>query len=258
MQQQPSDEHPEDRTSELVTEAQHEGAAARVPWYRAVRPGRLLLGVYVLLLCLFGLLAWFVSVHPILSLDITITRELQANQAPWLRATMLAVSYIGSTPLLAALVVLAAIIFWMIRLRLEAIMIVGLSGTSALLNELIKVIVHRPRPTTRLVEVLQPAAGASFPSGHVMSYLAFWGVLFSFGIILFKGNRGFRLALLLVPALFVVLVGPSRIYLGDHWASDVLGAYLIGGAELGLALSLYLKLKEKGVLAAKRPGKTPP
>src|SRR5260370_14784525 len=133
MQQQPSDEHPEDRTSELVTEAQQEGAAARVPWSRVVRPGRLLLGVYVLLLCLFGLLAWFVSVHPILSLDITITRELQANQAPWLRATMLAVSYIGSTPLLTALVVLAAIIFWMIRLRLEAIIIVCRSSTSALL-----------------------------------------------------------------------------------------------------------------------------
>src|SRR5258708_36289158 len=130
MQQQPSDEHPEDRTSELVTEAQHEGAAARVAWYRAVRPGRLLLGVYVLLLCLFGLLAWFVSVHPILSLDITITRELQANQAPWLRATMLAVSYIGSTPLLAALVVRAALIFLMICLRLEAFMIFGIFGTS--------------------------------------------------------------------------------------------------------------------------------
>src|SRR5260370_35576044 len=103
MQQQPSDEHPEDRTSELVTEAQHEGAAARVPWYRAVRPGRLLLGVYVLLLCLFGLLAWFVSVHPILSLDITITRELQANQAPWLPPTLLSVSYYVRPPLLPAL-----------------------------------------------------------------------------------------------------------------------------------------------------------
>src|SRR6266699_4530084 len=81
MEQQPSDEHPEDRTSELVTGAHHKGAAARVPWYRAVRRGHLLLGVYALLLCLFGLLAWFVSVHLVLSLDIAITRELQANQA---------------------------------------------------------------------------------------------------------------------------------------------------------------------------------
>jgi undecaprenyl-diphosphatase len=85
-----------------------------------------------------------------------------------------------------------------------------------------------------------------------MQYVAFWGFLFSLGIILFEGKHWWRLALLIVPALFVILVGPSRIYLGDHWASDVLGAYLIGGVWLGITLWVYLKLKAKGVLAPKR------
>ncbi len=130
-------------------------------------------------------------------------------------------------------------------------MIVGLSVVSAVLNELIKLLVARPRPTASLVEVIQAAGGQSFPSGHVMSYLAYFGLLFSLGIILFRGKRWWRMLLLSIPALFVVLVGPSRIYLGDHWTSDVLGAYLIGGVLLGLTLYLYLRLKEKGVLSSK-------
>ena len=74
----------------------------------------------------------------------------------------------------------------------------------------------------------------------------------SSGIILFQGVRWWRIVLLVVSALFVALIGPSRIYLGDHWASDVLGSYLIGGVLLGIALWIYLKLKERGILETER------
>ena len=84
-----------------------------------------------------------------------------------------------------------------------------------------------------------------------MSYVAFWGLLFSLGLILFKRDRWWHYLLLIIPAFFVILVGPSRIYLGDHWASDVLGGYLFGGLLLGIALWIYLALKERGVLTAK-------
>ena len=50
--------------------------------------------------------------------------------------------------------------------------------------------------------------------------------------------------MLVVCATLVVLVGPSRIYLGDHWATDVAGAYLFEGALLCLAFLLYFKLKQ--------------
>lgn len=234
----------------LVEEAQQEVAAARRPWYQSVKWGRVLLVVYAILLSLFALLAWWVSYHPVLAIDVAITHDFQENQAPWLSYTMIAVSYIGYNQALSiGLIALAAILFWIVDLRLEAILVVVVSAASALLNELIKYIVARPRPAANLVDVIQATGGSSFPSGHVMSYVAFWGLLFSLGIILFKGHYWWRTVLLIISALFVVLVGPSRVYLGDHWASDVLGAYLIGGVLLGVSLWIYMYLKGKGVLA---------
>lgn len=253
VQQKPLNKQIQQSTESVVEGAQQEVSAARVPWYRAIRRGRTLVIVDITVLALFGLLARWVYIHPVLAVDVEITREFQETQAPWLYYTMIAVSYIGSTLWLSAgLIILAAVIFWVVRLRLEAVMIIVVSATSAILNGLLKAFVGRPRPTANLVEVIQAAGGKSFPSGHVMSYIAFWGLLFSLGVILFKGKRWWRVALLIVPALFVILVGPSRIYLGDHWASDVLGAYLIGGAWLSIALWVYLKLKARGVLAVKK------
>ena len=96
------------------------------------------------------------------------------------------------------------------------------------------------------------SAGYSIPSGHVMAYIAYLGLLFSFGVNLFQGRHWWRTILLIVSAAFVVLIGPSRVYLGDHWASDVIGAYLIGGVLWGLAVGLYLPLKERAVLETRR------
>lgn len=249
----PIENRAEGEAKELVTEAREEVAVAHRPWYQVVRWGRTLLAVYAVVLILFGLLAWWVHTHPVLGIDVTITREFQENQAAWLNITMIAVSYQGYHQWLnIGLIALGAAIFWLVDLRLEAIIIVLLSLISGLINAVIKILVDRPRPTAHLVEIIQGAGGPSFPSGHVMSYVAFWGLLFSFGIMLFRGKYWWRIALISVSGLMVVLVGPSRIYLGDHWASDVLGAYLIEGALLGITLWLYLLLKERSVLAPRR------
>jgi len=245
-------EQVESGVQQVVKGVEHEVERSRVPWYRTSKRVYFLIGFYAVLTVLFSLLAWFVHFHPIIPVDIAITKEFQENQAPWLSYSMLAVSYLGFHFLLfTGLIVLTAIIFWLVNLRLEALLIVAVSAVSALLNGGIKVIVARPRPSDRLVDVLYKVSGQSFPSGHVMSYVAYFGLLFSLGVILLKRDRWWHYLILIIPALFVILVGPSRIYLGDHWASDVLGAYLIGGIILGVALWIYLKLREKGVLARK-------
>ncbi|HBE28356.1 MAG TPA: hypothetical protein DDW25_05635 [Ktedonobacter sp.] len=69
--------------------------------------------------------------------------------------------------------------------------------------------------------------------------------------LLWQGNRSQQKALRSIPTLFIAFIGPSRIYLGDHWATDVLGGYLLGGSWLALLFRVYLALKNNGVLTGK-------
>src|SRR6266496_5914014 len=236
----------------MMEQARKEVASSREPWYRSSHRAQVLIIIYILEFVLFTLLAVYVHFNPVLPVDVAITREFQESQTPFIKWTMIAVSYLGNQGIIfTALIVLTALAFWLVRLRLEALLIVSLSSVSALTNLLIKLVVSRPRPSAQFVDILQAAPGQSFPSGHVMSYVAFWGLLFSLGLVLFNRKRWWNYVLLIIPALFVVLVGPSRIYLGDHWASDVLGGYLFGGLLFGIALWIYIKLKERGILTSK-------
>ncbi len=242
----------QDRVDTTLQHVQQEVDSGRKPWYLSSRTTRILIGVYFLIFLLFTALAWFVHFNPVIPVDVAITKEFQENPSSALQSFMIAVSFLGNQPLLFfALILVTAIAFWLVRLRLEALIIVAHSIISSCLNVLIKLLVSRPRPTANLVTIFQQASGLSFPSGHVMSYVAFWGLLFSFGLILFNKRRWWHYVLLIIPALFVILVGPSRIYLGDHWASDVLGGYLFGGLLLGITLWIYLRLKSVGYLTLK-------
>ena len=252
MQQADRDQHRQDQTPPGADDTrQVASSASATDRHRRKATAFLLLGDGLQLL-LFGLLAVSIHIHPLLPIDIAITRSFQENHAPWLRITMLVISYPGSSFLLPTLVLLTVVFFWSQGDRLEAVFVAGLSACSLLLNLLLKVLVHRPRPSGDLVHIIVKSAGYSFPSGHVMAYVAYFGLLFAFGVILFQGRHWWRTTLLIVSAAFVVLVGPSRVYLGDHWASDVLGAYLIGGVLWGLAVGLYLPLKERTVLETRR------
>jgi len=246
----------EDQTHDTIDttleQVQQEVDSGREPWYRSSRRTRILALVYFIEFLLFTALAVFVHFNPVLPVDVVITKEFQENKAPWLQSFMVAVSFFGNQKIIfVTLIVLTAIAFWLVRLRLEALVILALSAVSALINFVVKIIVSRPRPTTNLVDVFQQASGQSFPSGHVMAYVAFFGLIFSLGLILFNRRRWWHYVLLIVPALFVILVGPSRIYLGDHWASDVLGGYLFGGLLLGITLWIYLRLRAAGYTTSK-------
>jgi membrane-associated phospholipid phosphatase len=96
-----------------------------------------------------------------------------------------------------------------------------------------------------LVSVFRQLPEKSFPSGHVTFYVCYFGFLFFLSSVFLKhGSSSRRLcSLLLVP---VALVGVSRVVLGEHWPSDVVGAYLWSGVWLAFSISVYRHLKERG------------
>jgi membrane-associated phospholipid phosphatase len=150
------------------------------------------------------------------------------------------------------LVVPTALLLWKKHWRLEAMMTVGLSWTSALVRMVIKEVVNRPRPSPLLVQTTKRSRKTSFPSGHVASSVGFWGWLLALGMLLRKAHHRWQKGLLSLPLVCVVVVGPSRIYLGDHWLTDVVGGYLFSGGWLCLSLRFYLWLRKQAVLTGEQ------
>lgn len=142
--------------------------------------------------------------------------------------TMKAVSDVGSS--IAWIVILTTVGIWLLyrRLyRLVAFLMITAIGSS-LLNNAIKAAVGRTRPV--LVDPVATASGKSFPSGHTQSAIVGYGIL----VLIFLPAVGRRRRPLLVAlaTLMVLLIGFSRIALGVHYLSDVVGALGIGGAWL--------------------------
>lgn len=106
---------------------------------------------------------------------------------------------------------------------------------AALLNHYVKEIFQRQRPTIKHLVV---QGGYSFPSGHSMGSLICYGGI-AFLLIQLTRRSIWKRCILFFTAVLVLLIGISRIYVGVHFPSDVLGGYLLGGAWLFLMIALY-------------------
>lgn len=104
------------------------------------------------------------------------------------------------------------------------------------LSELLKAAMHRPRPEAALALF----STDSFPSGHAMNALILIGMT-AFILADTVERRALRLLIFAVSAVVVGLIGFSRLYLGHHWLSDVVGGYMIGGLWLALGIMLQRK-----------------
>lgn len=142
---------------------------------------------------------------------------------------------------------LTTILFFAIKDKKIGISIVANLGIVTILNQIIKFIMQRPRPTEfRLIE----ETGYSFPSGHSMVSLAFYGYLI-YLIYKYINNKHLKRTLIIILSILICIIGVSRIYLGVHYTSDVLGGFLISLAYL----IIYIELVNKFVLEKNKDGR---
>ena len=135
------------------------------------------------------------------------------------------------------LVALTVILILFIKNKKVGISILSNLGIITILNQLLKKILQRPRPVGyRIVE----ETGYSFPSGHSMISMAFYGYLI---YLIYKNveNKYLKWTLIVLLSILIVLIGISRIYLGVHYTSDVLGGFCIAISYLVIYISVVNK-----------------
>jgi membrane-associated phospholipid phosphatase len=231
----------EQNVKPVVTEAQRIAAETSVSGRRAVSRGTIFLAFYAWLLSgalMVSIIARYTQFFPG---DMGITAALQKQRHPWIRRFMVGISEVGFPTLSIPLTIGVAGIFLALRFRLEAIFIL-LTTSSNLLNALVKRLIKRPRPTKELVTVARVINEPSFPSGHVMHYTNFFGLLIYLLATNWRSGK-LRNILIAICTVLIVFIGPSRVYLGAHWPSDVMAGYIYGGLWFGGIMALYLRIK---------------
>ena len=138
-------------------------------------------------------------------------------------------------------IILTIVLFMAIKNKRIAVSVVINLIVITILNNLLKIIFLRPRPN---VNNLILESGYSFPSGHSSTSMAFYGYLI-YLIYKYVNNKKIKISLIIFLSLVIVAIGLSRIYLGVHYASDVLGGFLLAIVYLIIFITITNKCIEK-------------
>lgn len=170
--------------------------------------------------------------------DRSVTKAIQRRKGYTFARVMRWASWAGFPPQSRTLPLVWPAMFALAGHRLEAVMQLAGWGTSAI-SGTVKMLMQRPRPAGEEFLIHKARiGGTSFPSGHVINYIGIYGTM---AVIVAHRVRLVLVRRLIVGALGlkIALVGPSRIYLGHHWFTDVLTSYLLGSSYVVVLNSLY-------------------
>jgi undecaprenyl-diphosphatase len=190
-----------------------------------------LLMASIALLCLFWLSAK-VAGGETMQFDTNVRGAIHSFGRPWLTELFGAITLFGSQAAVIGISGCAALTLFLVGRRDRAwLMVIVMAGAELLLS-MLKVHFHRPRPEAFFGA---PLPGSySFPSGHALLSLCCYGAL--------AALSGTKWLVRILAAALILAIGVSRVYLGVHYPTDVIGGYLAGIAWLCCLAAIYGRL----------------
>ena len=191
-----------------------------------------------------GVIAWNVRKGRTADLDLKVTTAIQRRKHPGFARLMWVASWAGFPPQSRMVPFLWPVVWLVTGRPLQGLVQLLGWGTSAI-SFLVKLTMRRPRPhIDNCIVIPARIGGTSFPSGHVINYTGVYGTM---AMLLSTSTLPRPLRRLLIAAIGVkiALVGPSRIYLGHHWFTDVATSYLLGSSYVIVLTALYRRVAGK-------------
>lgn len=201
-------------------------------------------------LAVFSIIALSISDNQIHRFDDSLITWIQGMESQGMTRWMELFTWIGSgIPVVIIAILSMVVLYVFLKHRRELLFLGCVIAGSAILNTLLKLMFHRARPTIhRIIEV----SGYSFPSGHSMAAFSLYGGL-AFLIWKHIPTAVGRVLMIIVSAMFILMIGMSRIYLGVHYPSDVVGGYFMSGCWLAVCIWFYQRYLERVSLLQSKP-----
>ena len=177
----------------------------------------------------------------IVNFDNNVFNLVTTNENSFLENMYRVFTFLGSTEFIVGACLVIFVLFIIIKKKEIGFVIVGSVVISTIVNNVIKLIFRRERP---LVRRLAEEKSFSFPSGHTMAAVTLYGILIFF-VMRSKLNKTVKIAISIVLGLLPICVAVSRIYLGAHFASDVIGAAVTSSALLFIETYFAKKYYDK-------------
>jgi undecaprenyl-diphosphatase len=168
------------------------------------------------------------------AVDVAVLRWFQRHQTPLLTSAAVELTYLGTGTVVITIVGVAALFLWHTQHKHSAILLLAAVAGNILLNGMLKLVYHRPRPDVFAWGT--NAVSSSFPSGHAMSATVCYGTVAYLVARLQK--HGWSRTLTLVGAtILTLLICATRLYLGVHYPSDVVAGIAVGLAWAGFCMA---------------------